>query len=175
MPIASFASKTFTVSANKVYTFDGYSRSASLNVEEQEVEGEKPSSYIKGSGLEEISFSIPFVGQSKIDISTEIDDWINILNSATPYPFIIGNRLIGRNKYLLVSVSESESKFNNEGGYFKSNIQLHFKEFVRYGAKKDNAETSTESKKTKKRDNPNATDSVSQGPQVNALEKELFG
>lgn len=180
MAIASYANKEFNVSSNKIYTFDEFSRSSSLNVEEQEVEGEKPSSYIKGSALEEISFKIPFIAQSTVNITKEIDEWIGIKDAKVPYYLILGNKPVGSNKYLLTSVAESETVFDNNGNRIRSTVQLQFKEFVRYGYKKEEGE-STEEKSSKKRQNKNASKAVEDGPvsdndsSLNALDKEIFG
>ncbi|MHC1683679.1 MAG: phage tail protein [Clostridiaceae bacterium] len=163
MAIASFASKTFNASLKKVYTFNSFTRSGSLNIEEQEVEGQKPSSYIKGSSLEDLSLAIPLIAQNTINISTEIDSWMSIKDSKTPYPFILGNKMVGKNKFLLTNVSVSEATLNSKGEYLKATIQLQFKEFVRYGSKKDDAGTSSDSKSSKKRSNSNATNAVEQG------------
>lgn len=136
MAIASFASKTFSVSSNRIYTFNSFTRSGSLNVEEQEVEGQKPSTYIKGSSLEEMSFTISLIGQECINIGDELNSWMAIKDAKTPYVFILGNKLVGKNKFLLTNVSLSEAEINGEGEYIKANIQLQFKEFARYGSKK---------------------------------------
>lgn len=174
MPIASFGSKVFTASRNKIYTFDGLTRSGSLNIEEQEVEGQKPSTYIKGSTLEDVSLSVKMFRNLGVNIENEIDSWMDIKDTAKPYILMMGNAPIGKNKFLLTDVSVQDNAINGQGKYIKATIQLQFKEFVRYGKNKD-TETSSESKTTKKRTNPNASSSIANGAKLDALELEIFG
>ena len=56
--IGSFANKVFKVSSNHLYTFDEFTMSGELKVDEQEVDNSKPSSYIKGPGLDKVSLNI---------------------------------------------------------------------------------------------------------------------
>ncbi|KNF08561.1 hypothetical protein CLPU_6c00470 [Gottschalkia purinilytica] len=155
--IASFATKVFSVSQKRIYTLDEISRTGALNIEEQEVDGQKPSTYIKGPGLDEFSFTIPFVRQSGLSIGKEIEDWMNIRNMARPHMFILGNSPISNNKYLLVNVSVSDVVLDSKGNYVRAKVELQFKEFVRYGAKKEETTgTGVDSKKEKKRENKNA-------------------
>lgn len=162
MALGSFSGKVFSVSSSKIYTFDEFSRSSSLSVEEQELDGSKPSSYIKGSGLDEISFNILLIAQKTVDIETEINSWIDIKDAAKPNVLVIGDKLVGKNKFLLVGVSIQESSFDIKGKYKRAKLQLSFKEFVRYG-KKEETETSDESKKSNKRTNTNASTAKANG------------
>lgn len=150
MAIASFGNKTFSVSNNRIYTFEEFSRTGTLNIEEQEVEGQKPSTYIKGSALDEISFKVTLFRQKGLDVRSEIDSWMAIKDSKVPYMLILGNKPVTTNKFLLTSVSESEASFDRNGNYLRVVIQLQFKEFVRAGAKKQENDTEANASSTKK-------------------------
>jgi len=126
-------------------------------MEEQEVEGQKPSTYIKGSQLNEVNFTIPLIAQASINIENEIDRWIKIKEAATPYMLLLANKPVSQNKFLLVSVSVQETVFNVTGDYQRANIQLQFKEFARYGKKEE------EDSSDKKRDNANADKAKASG------------
>ena len=67
--IGSFANKVFKVSSNHLYTFDEFTMNGELKVDEQEVDGSKPSSYIKGSGLDKVSLNILLIKQKNINKS----------------------------------------------------------------------------------------------------------
>lgn len=176
MAIASFASKIFSVSSKKIYTFTDFSHNSDLRIEEQEVEGQKPSTYIKGSGLDDINLTVPLIFQDSINVDDEVKDWCNLKDNSIPYMLIIGTTPVGNNKFLLVKVSESETTFDNNGKRLKTKLTLQFQEFVRYGSSSDNPETSAESKSTQKRSNPNAIEAKSQGyKSMEALEQELWG
>ncbi|KMT23014.1 phage tail protein [Clostridium cylindrosporum] len=202
MPIASFGKKVFSVSLNRVYTFNGYTRTSALSVEEQEVAGSKPSSYIKGSALDDLGITIELKKMKGIDVRKEINEWMAIKDSKTPENFILGGSRVGANKYLLVSVGESDVLIDNQGRVLSAKIDLKFKEFVRLGKKEEKPKTSKDDKSKNKRKNSNSKKSKDKGKKtsdkkkssnkksgssskrsssaasnkkVEALEKEIFG
>lgn len=139
MSIAVFGPMVFSVSANKFYTFEDYNLSSSLNIEEQEVEGTKASTYIKGLNLDEISFSINLIRQRDVDIRTEIIKWLNLQNEKVPYMFIINNKPVTCNKFLLTSVKVGSAVFDVKGDYVKAKLEVGFKEYARNGTKKNDS------------------------------------
>jgi hypothetical protein len=143
MPIAVFASKTFNVSRDKVYTFDGLTLSSSLNVESQDVEGKKPSTYVKGSGLNAMSFNIPVKIELGYNPRAEYDAWEAIKDKAVAYPFILGGKPVGVNKYLLKSVSLNNTLADNKGNILSGTLQLEFEEYVRQGSKTNSTSSSS--------------------------------
>ncbi|MEG0371745.1 MAG: phage tail protein [Clostridium sp.] len=186
--IGSFGAKTFSSSLNKIYTFDDMTENASLNIEEQDVEGQKPSSYIKGPALSDCSLTITLLRQKQVNVVNEINSWKSILSGAKPYPLVIGGKALSRYKYLIASISTSDIKLGPNGEYLFAKVQIQFKEFVRNGKNKDDKNpgkpsgTKKEDKKTKKRKNPNVKKANSNGAKsskgdntrVQVLEKELF-
>lgn len=189
MAIAVFGPKTFNVSPSRIYPLDDFKHSSGLNIEEQKVDGVKPSTYIEGESLDEVNFTVPLIRQPKVNIRLEMESWINLKASKIPYLLLVGNRPISKCKFLLINVQLSEVMIDKFGNYQKAKIELQFKEFVRYGKKKEEktattknkkrkttpAGTKTTSKQNKKRDNPNATISKADGTVMEALEKEIFG
>lgn len=179
MAIATFAHKTFSVSRDKIYTLQGITSSCSLNIEEQEVEGSKPSTYIKNAALKQLSFNLELRQQTNVDVEYEKNDWMTLCESATPYMLLIGGRPFCSNKMLLTSVSEQEAELDGSGRYIKSKLQLEFKEFERWGAKKEEAGTKAGDKKGKKRKNKNKDEAEALGPEdeakLNSLDSEIFG
>jgi phage protein U len=182
MAIATFGSKVFTASHNKVYTFNDFTRSGGLNIEEQDVNGKKPSTYIKGIGLEDISFNVQLIEQKKLSVKGEIDSWFKIKDDKKPYLLIIGGKAVNKNKYLLVNVTVQDSSFSTAGKCIKATLQLQFKEYVRAGKNTSSSSGSSSSKNksksssksSKKRSNKNASNAVAKG-KMNKLEKEIFG
>lgn len=193
--IGSFANKVFKVSSNYLYTFDEFTMNGELKIDDQEVDGSKPSTYIKGSGLDKVSFNLMLIKQKSIDVRTEIKDWFKIKDDKTPHNLIIGNSNLSSYKFLLTNVDVSDVKIGAGGEFLKAKVQLQFSEYVRAGKKDDkssespgkstsnksksNAGTSKSSKSTKKRKNSNASKSTSSSSKSNskldALEKELYG
>jgi len=155
--IACFGDMIFNVSLNKIYSLKELAITSGLNIEEQEVEGQKPSTYIKGSQLDEVNFTVPLIAQQSINIKSEIDKWKKIKETATPYMLLLANKAVSQNKFLLVNVSVQDVVLDVSGDYQKANIQLQFKEFARYGKKEE------EDNSDKKRENTNADAAKSAG------------
>ncbi|WP_049043320.1 phage tail protein [Clostridium sporogenes] len=138
MAIAVWGPMVFSVSLNRVYPFDDFSLSSSVDTEEQEREGCKQSTYIKGLNLDEIGFSIPLIKQRRVNIRSEIINWLNTQNRRVPYMLIINNKPVTSSKFLLTSVKVSNTIFDKKGDYIRANIEVTFKEFVRKGKKQNN-------------------------------------
>lgn len=195
--IGSFASKVFKISSNYLYTFDEFGISGELKIDEQEVDGSKPSTYIKGSGLDKVSLNILLIKQNYINVRKEIEDWFKIRDAKIPNHLIIGNKNMSTYKFLLTNVDVSDTKIGPDGEFIKAKVQLQFSEYVRAGKKEDNstssssntsksnssksnAGTSKTSKKTKKKSSSKKNSSTSKkknssNSKLDALEKELYG
>jgi hypothetical protein len=177
MPIAIFGAKSFSVSSNKIYTFDGFKLSGDIQTESQDLDGKKPSTYIKGPGLENISFTILLDSRFGINVRQEIDEWRAIRDAAVQQNFILGGKPVSQNKWLLKNVSVDAKNIDANGNITKAALELSFEEFVRLGskqvAKSDSPGVSGSSNsdfsklitedKSGKRNNPNATYAVASG------------
>lgn len=190
MSLGGFGGKNFEVSSNKIYTFDEFANEISLSVEDQEVEGNKPSTYIKGMDLEKPSISLDIRQSSSVDVETEIKDWRSICYAATPYMLFIGNDPVSDNKYLLTKVSISDAVFLPNGKKIRCKLKLSFEEYVRQGVKKEEGTTSeskksassssskkSSSSKSKKKSSSSTSSEMSSDDEakVTALENEIFG
>ena len=134
MAIATFGTKVFQVDTKKIYTFNSLSHSSSLETEAQEVEGKKPSTYIKGEGLGTLSFVIPLERAYGLDPRTEWESWENILAQQVPQLFVLGGKPLGKNKWLLKSVSPSDFTIDSNGQILGLILSLEFEEYVRAGS-----------------------------------------
>jgi len=143
MAIASFGKKIFSVTGNKIYTFDGLQYSSSYETEIQNVEGKKPSTYKKGPGLNSMDFSVKLDAAFKVNPRKEINDWERIKDAEIPYVFILGNKAFGQNKWLLVDVSASDMDIDNAGNILSANLSLKFTEYVRSGTKASSTKKKT--------------------------------
>lgn len=139
MPIASFATKVFEVSSNKVYTFDDLQFGSALESEKQDNPGTKPKTYIKGPDLSSLSFKITVNTNLGLDPRNEVGDWLKLKNDGKPYPFIVGGRPFGANQWLLKDVQVSDTKIDNVGNFTAATIALSFEEYVFAGSAKEAA------------------------------------
>ncbi|MFD5019996.1 phage tail protein [Paenibacillus sp. NPDC058367] len=147
MPIASYQGKTFSVSPTKVYTIDGLEWSGSLNTESQEKLKSKPSTYVKGQGLDTMSFDVPLRAELKVDVRKEIEAWEALREKASPAFFVLGTKPLGKNKWLLKSVAITETQIDGKGRLIAARIKLGFEEYVRAGSAQK-AAASASTKKT---------------------------
>lgn len=143
MSIATYASKVFQVSSDKIYTFDDFQYSSALQTEKQDTEGTKPSTYNKGSDLDSLSFKINLDVSYGVNPRTEWEDWKEIMNSSVAYPFILGGKPLGIYNFLVVGVAPSNVKIDNIGNILAMDLEVKFEEYVRAGAKKITKSTST--------------------------------
>lgn len=185
MPIAVFQNKTFQVSNQKKYTFHDFTVSeGALVVENQEKLKSKPSSYIKGQALQNISFVVPLSVELGYNPLKEINDWEKIKQNAQPAIFLLGEKPYGQNKWLLVNSTPVDIMIDNKGNILKANLKLEFQEHVREGSPSSSNSNGTSStaagvskttppseaifnppdKKYTKRDNPNAKVAITRGP-----------
>jgi hypothetical protein len=178
--IATFGSKVFEVSNNRINTINDLSLSYGLEVENQDQDGNKPSTYIKGYKLMEFSFKVK-LDSIFVDVNKELADWQFICNQKIPYYFILGGNSLSVNKFLLVDVGVSDTVIDGFGTIIKCSIDLKLQEYVRPGYKEykdDQQAQKAAAKKAKKsggvdykqvvndamkRYNQNATNAISSG------------
>lgn len=135
MPIASFSGKVFTVSSDKVYTFDGLSQKSELMTEAVDNNKGKPSTFVKGSALDTLSFDIK-LNSEYVDVRAEINAWIAMCEKKRMDRFILGNKALSKNKFLLKSVDIRYSKINNKGEVLSASLSLEFEEYIKAGKPK---------------------------------------
>ncbi len=132
--IATFGGKVFTVSHTKIYTFKDLKYGAKLETEKTDVQGAKPSTTIKGQGLDSLSCVVILSGDLGVNPRQEIDDFRRILAAAKPDFFVLGGRPLGDNRWLLVDLQAPFEDINNAGQVGRSELTLTFEEYVRQGA-----------------------------------------
>ena len=157
MYLAMFGPKGFTVSSNKVITFDEFSSNSSLETEKQESKDKKPSTYIKGAGLDTFSVKVRLDRALGVYPMAQIEDWMSIKDKAEAYPFLLNGKPFLNTKWILKSVGISETHIDNTGYMIAATLTLNFVEFVRAGSakgsKKNKKTTSKSGSKSKKSTN----------------------
>jgi len=144
LAIATWGSKSFEVSRKKVYTPGEITQSEAISVEEQEIEGKKPATYIKGLGLRKLSFPVKLDARF-VDCETEINWWFTAMNARKPQTFTLGGKPLSSNKFLLLSVDVTEKVINKNGVVLIAEMSLQFSEYSSAGYKKQDDTTITDS------------------------------
>lgn len=189
--IASFGEKLFQVDFEKVYTMMGVTLSVALNKQTQEVEGKKPSTWVKGPGLRKLKFAVPLKVEFGVTPRDEIDYWLTLAESGKPYPFVIGSKSLSEYNWVLEKVEATDANILSRGQISSAEIMLTFEEYVRTGSKPpstspsapamtfnvDNVKTWEESNPSEKADmkrvNTNASNAISAGKMAKANRLQL--
>lgn len=133
MYIATFGPKGFTVSLEKIVSFDEFEIMSSINTEKLENEGKKPSTYIKGPNLDSMNFKVTIDSNFGTTPEEQYKQWMDVLNKKQPWPFLIQGKPLNNTKYLLIKVQPINSKFDNKGNWLTTTLYLEFEEFVAAG------------------------------------------
>ncbi len=133
--IGKFKDKVFSVSPNKIYTFNSFSNSAKLNFEEQEVEGGKAKIYKKGSALQDLSITLDLNAELGVDVKKEINDWKSYAESGAKDSLYIANGKYG-GVWIVTNVSVSDL-YNDSKIILSAVLSIDFKEFAGEGQNKD--------------------------------------
>ncbi|HYE80882.1 MAG TPA: phage tail protein [Clostridia bacterium] len=136
MIIGAYGSLVFSVSSQKVSTFDNLSLSASYNTETQEVIGKKPSTYKKGPGLDQISYDVTLDQTLGIDVEAEIKKWRDICKSGAVYHMNIGGKNISEFPLMLKSIEIAYKQIGADGKIVKVILSIKLEEYVRAGSAK---------------------------------------
>ena len=134
--IASFGSKTFEVSTNKIYTPSDISLSESLSYEEQERSGDKPTIYTKALGALSQTLTVKLDARW-VDVQQEFTWWLVKMRTAVPETLMLGNRAWGAGKALLTKVDLSGVVIAGDGSYRSGVLFLSFIDYVAAGTDED--------------------------------------
>lgn len=134
MPVAVFGKKVFQITQSKIYTFDDLQYGSSLDTEKQDAVGKKSSTYNKGPGLNSLSIKVSLDASLGVNPRREIEEWETIKDAGIAYPFILGSRPLGRNKWLLVDIQATTQVIDNAGNILAAELALKFDEYVRPGS-----------------------------------------
>jgi len=109
MYIATFGPKGFTVSLEKIVSFDELEITSSINTEALENEGKKPSTYVKGDDLDALNFKVTIDKNFGTTPEIQYNEWMNVLRKKQPYPLLIKGKPFNNTKYLLKKVQPINS------------------------------------------------------------------
>lgn len=140
--IASFGSKTFEVSTNKIYTPSDISLSESLSYEEQERSGDKPAIYTKALGALSQTLTVKLDARW-VDVQQEVTWWLVKMRTAVPETLMLGSRAWGAGKALLTKVDLSGVVIAGDGSYRSGVLSLSFIEYAAEGTGEDGSPAET--------------------------------
>lgn len=142
MVTAKFGSKQFKVTPKMIYTPSDFATSESIDIEETERSGKKPSVKVKGIKLQTASFAV-LLDARFVNVASEIQWWKNTLRAKSPKDLYLGNYKIG--KFYLTQYDISDIQINKSGVYTKAKLSLSFTEYTVGGGDSSNANASASS------------------------------
>ena len=132
MTTGKFGSRTFDVTLTRIFTPKDISVSGELSTSEAETTGKKPSTTIKGPGLEKVGLEFRLLAVAGVDIKTEVDAWRALRDAGVAYPLILFGEAVSLNKYLLTSCALSDvtaTKVNGQPVMSAATLKLDFTEY----------------------------------------------
>lgn len=127
--VASWGSKTFLISDDQLYSFEGFSTEISLASDEQRDDGGKPATNVKGADLEKLSFSLKVGADYGSMARREKDEWHELLAGGTAYPFVLNGKPWSEGDFQLKKVGVSEPRFGPNGEMIFATLALEFQEW----------------------------------------------
>ena len=129
MKTAKFGGKEFVVTSSKILTPDDLSLSESLDIEETEVSGKKPSVKVKGIKLQTLSFKVQ-LDRRFVDVTAELRYWKNILLAKSSKMLVYGSYKVGQ--FFLTQYDVSDISLLKNGDYSRATLTLTFTEHGDY-------------------------------------------
>lgn len=128
--IGCFSDIVFEVSDEKIYTFGNFKLNASARYNSHEIIGEKPVTEYVGPNLKSISLTINLNGNYGVSPIDEMYKWIDLAETGEADYLVIGRDVMGDDKWVVKSVSETWDTFFNEGELFAGKIDVTFEEYI---------------------------------------------
>lgn len=128
--IGYFGSIVFQSSSKKLLTFNDFKYAAAGRWEKHNVIGKKPVSEFIGPDTDSITFTIILNGSYGVKPRTEMETWIEMVNSGEVDILVVGNKPLGKDKWSVKSVSEAWDVIFNKGELFSGKIDVTLEEYI---------------------------------------------
>lgn len=128
--IGLFGDIIFESSDNRILTFQGFKRDSGGRWNTHDVIGKKPTSEFIGPGLDKISFTINLNGNNGVKPRYEMERWLRKERSGVAEQLVIGNKVLGVDKWVIKSVSQMWNVILNKGEVFSGNVDIELEEYV---------------------------------------------
>lgn len=128
--IGFYGDIVFETSDSRILTFSELQRSTASRWAKHEVIGKKPTSEFIGPDLDTISFTVNLNGQYGVHPRDEMNRWLIKARSGTAETFVIGNKRIGVDKWVVKSVSQMWGVILNKGEVVTGKVDIELEEYV---------------------------------------------
>ena len=129
-PLGAFADLVFEVSSAKVLTYDEYKRESKARYAKHELINQTTVLEYLGAELEEITFKMTFTTMLNVNPIEETQKVRDMCLDGVADYFILGNRVIGDNLWVIESVGEEATSWDNRGNILASSVTVKMLEYV---------------------------------------------
>ncbi|MCT4543301.1 MAG: phage tail protein [Vallitalea sp.] len=128
--IGYFGDIFFSTSDKKILNFVELKRDAANRIGYHEVIGTKPYSEFIGPSLDVITFSINLNANHGVKPKEEMDKWLNYSRQGNAFMFVLGNKPLGVDKWIVTGVSQAYNTIFNNGELFSGKVDITLEEYV---------------------------------------------
>lgn len=128
--IGSFGDIIFEVSADKIRTFDGFSRESSDRWTNHEIIGQKPLSEFVSPGLDKISFTMRLDAQHGVNPRAEMEKLLEMSRKGEVAELIVGGKPLGVDKWKITGLSQKWNTVDNRGNLLAAELDVTLEEYV---------------------------------------------
>ena len=128
--IGAWGSLVFTVSYDKVRTFDGFKRDESSRWSKHDIHLKKPKPEFQGDGQGRITFTMQFLASKGVHPMNEIDALIRSQRAGEVHTLVIGTKRFGVHKWYISSLSMDMKTFDNRGNLLSASVNVTMEEYV---------------------------------------------
>lgn len=149
--IGSFGTVVFEVTPNKINTFTDLEKSNKSRWSEHEIHGKKAKLEFEGAGLIDINYRLLLRVENGINPMKEIAKLEKMNDGGKAASFILGNKPISPNKFVITEISEALKNIDSRGNILSAEVTISLKEYVEGKAqiKKTTTNTKQPSRKSK--------------------------
>ncbi len=128
--IGYFGDVVFQSSSEKLLTFNSFKYAAAGRWEKHNVISKKPVQEFIGPDVDSVTFTIILDGSYGVKPRTEMETWIEMVNSGVADILVIGNKALGNDKWIVKSVSEAWDTIFNKGELYSGKIDVTLEEYI---------------------------------------------
>ena len=129
-PIGAFADIVFEVSSERVFTYDDYQRNSKSRFAKHELINQATVVEWLGRELEEITFNMKFSVTLGVNPKEEANRVRELCHDGVADYLILGNEVIGDNLWVIETLSEKATAWDNAGNILFSELSVKMLEYV---------------------------------------------
>lgn len=146
--IGSFGDVIFEVSQKKILTFKELEMKSSAKWDEHSIHRNKAKLEFDGPGLIDLNYTILLRAEQGINPMKEIAKLERIKNKGEAHLFILGQKPLAPNKFVIVDTSVDLKNIDQKGNILSAEVTLSLKEYVESKSTVKKTTTNTQKKTT---------------------------